>query len=159
MACLGALDVKTVLALAAAAVSGAAMAFQGTFNAALGKRVGLVGTSAIVHVTGALLTLVILVAALALRAGRPGQLPPLSAVPLFAYLGGVLSVLIIAGVAFAIPVTGAALGVSVIVTAQLAAAVLLDHLGAFGLQHIPVSWVRLLGALLAVGGCWLMAHR
>jgi transporter family-2 protein len=157
VACLGALDVKTVLALAAAAVSGAAMAFQGTFNAALGKRVGLVGTSGIVHVTGALLTLVILVAALALRVGRPGQLPSLSAVPLFAYLGGVLSVLIIAGVAFAIPVTGAALGVSVIVTAQLAAALLLDHFGLFELTRVPVTWVRVLGVALLIIGTRLVA--
>jgi len=134
------------------------MSFQGAFNAVLGKRVTLLGTSAVVHVVGAALTgLIILGAVLIFRWSPPGR-ADLAGLPLYAYLGGVLSVLIIAGVAFAFPVTGAGLGVSVIVTAQLATAIALDHFGLFELSRIPVSWVRLAGVVLLIVGTRLVAR-
>ncbi len=148
-----------IWALLAAALSGAAMTFQGAFNAALSKRAQLLGTSATVHVTGAVLTGLIMLAALLLGARRylPSGLE-VSRVPWYAYLGGVLSVVIIAGVAYAFPITGAGLGVSTIITAQLAAAVVLDHFGWFETTRIPVDWVRLLGVALLVMGTRLVAR-
>lgn len=147
-----------VWALVAAAVAGAAMAFQGALNAALSKRTGLLGTSAAVHIIGALLTgLVIAAAILAGKQVLPGGLS-LGKIPWYAYMGGVLSVLIIAGVARAFPTTGAGLGVSTIVTAQLAAALVLDHFGLFEMQRIPITWVRLLGVALLVLGTRLVTR-
>lgn len=146
-----------VLALLAAAVSGAAMSFQGVFNAALGKKVSLIGASAVVHVVGAAVTGLVLVAALLwARPWLPRALD-LGGVPGYAYLGGVLSVLIIIGVASAFPVTGAGLGVSTIITAQLAAAMILDHFGWFETPRVAITWVRLLGVTLLVIGTRLVA--
>ena len=116
---MGRLDVKTTAAIVAAALSGAAMSLQGTLNALLGKKISLLGTSAAVHVVGALTTGAVIGLTLLLARQRlPPTVDPASA-PWYAYLGGVLSVLIIAGVAFAFSVTGAGLGVAVILTAQL----------------------------------------
>jgi len=141
-------------ALVVAAASGVSMTFQGVFNTVVSRAWGVPGMAVLVNGSG--LVVATAVAMLSRSNLDPGRL---KAVPPIVLLGGALGVAIVGGVAYAVARVGAALSVSVIVTAQLAAAVLLDHLGAFGLQHIPVSWVRLLGALLAVGGCWLMAHR
>lgn len=134
------------------------MSFQGAFNASLSKRAGLLGASAGVHVIGAILTgLLIFGAWLGARQCLPQSLS-LTRIPWYAYLGGILSVLIIAGVAYAFPIAGAGLGVSTIITAQLAAAVALDHFGWFETTHIPVTWVRLLGVALLIVGTWLVAR-
>jgi len=148
---------KMALALVAAAVSGAAMSFQGVFNAALSKKVSLIGTSVAVHVIGTVLTGIILVAALlTAHEWLPARLN-LAGIPWYAYLGGVLSVLIIIGVASAFPVTGAGLGVSMIITAQLAAAVVLDHFGWFETPRVAITWIRLLGIALLIIGTRLVA--
>ncbi|RJQ11572.1 MAG: DMT family transporter [Bacillota bacterium] len=149
---------RMALAILAAAISGVAMAFQGAFNAALGKRVGLLGTSVAVHVTGATLTAAVIATFFLFgRRAWPGA-PDLSGIPWYAYAGGVLSVLIISGVAFAFPVTGAGLGVSTIVTAQLAAAVVLDHFALFGMERNPATGLRILGVILLVVGTRLVAR-
>jgi len=152
------LEAKTALALVLAALSGAAMSFQGTFNAALSKRVGLLSSSAVVHVMGAALTALIIGAVWLAARSRLGGPAGLGDVPWYGYLGGVLSVFIIVGVAFAFPITGAGLGVSVIVTAQLITALILDHFGLFELRPIEVDWVRLVGVVLLIVGTRLVAR-
>jgi len=148
---------RLVFALLAAAVSGAAMSFQGAFNASLQRRVGLVGASLVVHIVGLVVSGIVLGLTLALGHRIPVG-PGLLRAPWFAYLGGILSVLIIMGVAFAFPVAGAGLGVSTIVTAQLIAALVLDHFGWCETRTIPVTWVRLLGAALLILGTRLVAR-
>jgi transporter family-2 protein len=148
---------RMALALVAAAISGAAMSFQGAFNAALAKKVGLIGTSAAVHVIGATLTAIVIAAAwLCARHWLPLSVN-LTVIPWYAYLGGVLSVLIIIGVASAFPITGAGLGVSMIITAQLAAAVVLDHFGWFETERVAITWIRVLGVALLIVGTRLVA--
>ncbi len=148
---------KMLLAIVAAAAAGAAMSFQGVFNAALSKRVSLPVTSVAVHLVGLVLSAVVV--GIVLLLGRR-FLPDgfnLSQVPGYAYLGGVLSVLIIIGVASAFKVTGAGLGVAVIVTAQLAAAMVIDNFGWFESPRVAISWLRVLGVALLVVGTRLVA--
>jgi len=148
---------KMVLALTAAAAAGAAMSFQGVFNAALSKRVGLVETSTLVHIIGTVLSGLFL-AGMLVYTGRLGPRAfALSGTPWYCYLGGLLSVFIIIGVASAFPITGAGLGVAVIVTAQLCAALVIDHFGWFEAPRLPVNWVRLAGAALLIIGTRLVA--
>jgi len=143
-----------LLAVAAAALSGLAMTFQGTFNSVLGKRVDVPGMVMVVQVTGlgaGLLAYLVW--------GRPRKLAGLAGAPWYSLLGGILGVAIIAGVAYALARTGIALGVSVILTAQLATGVVVDHFGLFGVEKVPASWVRLVGAALMVVGTRLMVWR
>lgn len=152
------LEAKTWLALAVAALSGAAMSFQGAFNTAASRRLGLVTTSLVVHGIGVVLTALIIVAGIAVARHHAPQASAFSQVPWFGYLGGVLSVGIIAGVAYAFPRTGAGLGVALIVSAQLVAALALDHFGWFEMKRVPADWVRLLGAVLLIVGTRLVAR-
>ncbi|HPT70342.1 MAG TPA: DMT family transporter, partial [Syntrophomonas sp.] len=74
-----------------AAVSGSAMALQGTMNAALGKVVGLWESTLIVHLIGTVTTLLII---LVLGVGW-SNLSKIGQAPWYILLGGVLNVIII----------------------------------------------------------------
>lgn len=136
------------LYLGIAALSGAAMALQGTFNAALGKALGLWESTLVVHLIGTIVALVILVV---VGTGF-GNFGKLSQVPWWAYLGGVLSVIIIYAVARSIPQIGVGNATTAIIVAQVSTAILIDCLGVFGMKKIDFQWIDILGiVLLAVG--------
>jgi len=134
--------------LAIAAISGAAMALQGTLNTALGKILGIWESTLIVHVVGTITSLLII---LILGAGF-GGLSKMSSAPWYAYLGGVLNVVIIYAVVRSMPQIGVGNATTAIIVAQLITAFCIDCTGAFGMKKIPFHYIDLLGiALLAVG--------
>lgn len=134
--------------LGIAALSGAAMALQGTLNAALGKVVGIMESTLIVHVVGTITTLLImLVMGLGLS-----NLGKMAQAPWYVYLGGVLNVAIIYAVVRSIPQIGVGNATTAIIVAQVSTAILIDCLGAFGMKKYEFHYIDLLGiALLAIG--------
>lgn len=136
------------LYLGIAALAGAAMALQGTFNAALGKSIGVWSSTLMVHIIGTATAFLIM---LFCRSGW-FNLEQLSQVPLYAFLGGLLNVLIIYGVVRTIPQVGVGNATTAIIVAQILTAVLIDSLGAFGMKKYEFQYLDLLGiALLAIG--------
>jgi len=135
------------IALLLAMVAGISMAVQGSLNAVLGKYVGQIEATFFVHIIGSLAVGVILLLGL----GK-GNLGKFMEVPWYAYLGGIISVLIIYGVAASIPKVGVALATTAIIVGQVSTALLIDCLGLFGLQRVPFSFLKLGGlVLLAIG--------
>ncbi len=134
--------------LAIAAVSGAAMAIQGTFNSVLGKIIGVWESTLIVHVIGTIIVLIIM-----LLMGRGiSNFAKCSQVPWYAYLGGILNVIIIFTVVKTMPVIGVGNATTAIIVAQVSTAVLIDSLGLFGMKKYDFQYIDLLGiALLAIG--------
>ncbi|MGQ9712131.1 MAG: DMT family transporter, partial [Desulfotomaculales bacterium] len=76
--------------------------------------------------------------------------------PWYTYLGGILGVLIIYAVVRSIPRVGVAPATTAIILGQVLTAALIDHLGLFGMQKLPFTWYRLVGAALMAAGAWLM---
>lgn len=148
------MDLKLFIFLLAA-LAGSTMAVQGTLNAALSKVVGLLEATAIVMLIGLLTALAALYA---LGLGK-GNIARFTQAPWYTFLGGVLIVLITYGVAASIPRIGAANATTAIITAQVATAVLIDHLGLFGMKAIPFSWWKLLGLGLLAAGTRIMLIR
>ena len=74
-------------------------------------------------------------------------------------VAGILGVGVIAGIAYALPKIGVAAGLSMIVTGQMAVAVLVDTLGLTGGAPIPLSWTRIGGLVLLVLGTWAIAPK
>ena len=140
------------LYLLMAAVAGSAMAMQGTLNALLGKFVGLLESTLVVHLLG---TLTVLVLLYVFQLGR-GNLGLFNQAPWYAYLGGVLNVLILFGVVFSIPKLGVGSATTAIVTLQLLTAVLIDHFGLFGVERSPCSWWDLAGIALMGGAAKIL---
>lgn len=141
------MSLELVLPLIIAALSGLAMTFQGAINAALKEKIGVAPMSLVVHLIG----LIISLAAVVVFTGIP-KFQDFRNAPLYSYLGGILNVAIIGGVAYAIAKTGATIGISAILIGQLGTAVVLDHFGIFTLEKIPFSWIRIVGVLLMLVG-------
>ncbi|WP_350344828.1 DMT family transporter [Proteinivorax tanatarense] len=143
--------IKTILPLLVAAISGAAMTFQGTVNSALGKKIGVIEMSLVVHAIGLAASIIAVIFF--------GTMPKFTLAkthPHYFFLGGILGVVIIVAVAFTIARTGAALGISVILIAQLVTAVILDHFGIFTLERIPIGATRVIGTILMIVGARLL---
>jgi len=141
-----------ILALIFAFVAGVMMAVQGSINAALGKIIGILESTFIVHIVGTILIVVIL---FVLNMGR-GNLGNISHVPWYLYLGGLFGVLIIYGVVASIPKLGVASATTAIIVGQVGTALIIDHFGFFGLEKVAFSWIKGAGIVLLALGAKLM---
>lgn len=141
------------LPLLSAAIAGVSMALQGSFNTALSKVIGLMEANFVVHVIGTTALLVML----CLGLGH-GNLTRLGDAPWFAYLGGILSIVILYTVMASISKLGVAVATTVIIVGQVSAALIIDHFGLFGLRAIPFTWWKLLGIILLAAGAKLMLN-
>lgn len=144
-----------LFALLIAAIAGMAMALQGSLNAILGKIIGTLETTLVVHLIG---ITVVIIALFLFKLGT-GNLTLLKSAPWYTYLGGVLGVLIIFGVALSIPRTGVANATTAIIVGQLVTALLIDQYGLFGLDKVPFTFWKGLGlAFLAAGGYFMLCR-
>jgi transporter family-2 protein len=137
--------------LTVAAAAGLLMAVQGTLNSGLGKAVGLLEATLLVHVISSLFTLVLLLAGLG-----SGQWSELGRIPWYFYLGGFLGVGITYGVVRAVPLVGVAPATTAIIVGQVATAALIDHLGLLGMEKLGFEWLNGLGLLLLAAGGYLL---
>jgi transporter family-2 protein len=134
-----------------AAISGIAMAVQGTINSSLSQKTSLLSATLIVHIIG---TLVALITVLAWR--TPILKYNWISVPWYLYLGGILSVLIVGLVAISIPKVGVCNATTAIIIGQVSTAVLIDHFGWFGMVRLAWTPSQLLGVALFAAGAKLL---
>jgi len=142
------------LSMLLALVAGITMAFQGSLNAILGKAVGLLEATFVVHLVGTVTVVIVLMLS---RLGKTG-LDQIGQAPWYAVLGGALSVLIIYAVVASISKLGVASATTLIILGQISAAVLIDHFGVFGLRQIPFTWWKFAGIALLATGAKLMLN-
>ncbi|MDO4540044.1 MAG: DMT family transporter [Syntrophomonadaceae bacterium] len=140
---------------AMAALSGAAMALQGTFNAAMGKVIGVWQSTLAVHIIGAAATFLIMM----LWGMNWSNYGKLGELPWYAWLGGILNVLIIFAVVTVMPKIGVGNATTAIVVAQIMTAVTIDALGAFGMEQYRFRLLDLLGIALLAGGTWILTMK
>jgi transporter family-2 protein len=144
---------SSLVAAGLAFLGGIAVAMQVAINAHLSRAVGhpLLAVLISVGVTAACLA----VALLALRLPLPSR-AVLGGVPPWAWAGGAFGGVYLALSILAVPRLGAAVVVAVLVAGQMAAALALDQLGAFGLaEHAITPW-RIAGAAALVVGVVLI---
>ena len=138
-----------VLALGA----GVSVAVQQVLNGALRTALGSPAWAGFVSYVGGLLTMIVVLLVLG------EHLPSWKAVantPWWTWSGGVLGGVFILLMILLLPSLGAATLIALVVAAQMATAITLDHFGAFGLAQHPVSLSRLLGAALLIAGVILI---
>ncbi|MHB1127633.1 MAG: DMT family transporter [Bacillota bacterium] len=143
-----------IIALLFALVAGSAMAIQGSLNSILGKIVGLLEATLVVHVIGSALVAFLL---FVFQLGQ-GNFSKLASAPWYSYFGGIISVLIIYGVVSSIPRVGVAIATTAIIVGQVSTALLIDHFGLFGLERMPFTWLKLAGLGLLAAGAKLMLN-
>ncbi|NLN06547.1 MAG: DMT family transporter [Firmicutes bacterium] len=141
-----------LLALFLAFAAGIAMAFQGSLNTGLGKIIGLLEATFIVHLVGlAILTTLLFL----FRLGQ-GNLSKCGTAPWYLYLGGALGVVIIYAVVASMSRVGVAAATTAIIVGQVGTALVLDHFGVFGLERVPFSFLKVAGIILLAAGARLM---
>lgn len=138
--------------LAVAAISGIAMALQGTANAQLSQKTNIWEATFLVHFIGT-----IIVTAIMLVLGVGGfSFSKWLSVPWYLYIGGALSVVIVYLVAVSIPRVGVCNATTAIIVGQVTAAVIIDQLGLFGAQRCAWSVSKFIGIALFAAGAKLL---
>jgi transporter family-2 protein len=132
---------------------GAGLTLQMAWNARLRAATGSPVLTTIISV---IVTLVALALVWASGATSRGNLPPFNSLPQWAWFGGLFAAYYLVASLVALPKLGAAAVFSLVIAGQMVAALILDSTGAFGVAHIPLSTLRLLGAALLLIGVILI---
>lgn len=129
------------------ALGGVAIAIQAPINGALGRSLSSPVAAATISFGVGFLAL----AAFSVATGD-GGLTRLSGVPLWQILGGLFGAFYIWAMIAGVGSLGVVTAIAALIFGQLAAALFLDHIGAFGLVAQPITARRLLAVVLVGAG-------
>lgn len=132
------------------ALGGSALATQAPINSALGRRIGVFEGGLWSFLTGTLLLLV-----LVLIFGK-GHFSAVTAVPRWQLFGGVLGVVGVTSMMVSAPQLGVGLATVCLLFGQIAIAILIDTLGLFGAEPVPLDYNRVIGVLLMLAGVFFV---
>jgi bacterial/archaeal transporter family-2 protein len=141
---------NSIFVILLAVVGGIAVTVQGQFMGSMTQILGTRESMFITYASGGI------VVTLLLLASGPNHLASWRQVPWFAFTAGLLGLVIVGTVGYVVPRLGLAAGFTIIVTAQFAAAALIDHFGWFGAAVRPVDLPRLVGLGFLLVGVWLL---
>ncbi|MDW7674137.1 MAG: DMT family transporter [Bacillota bacterium] len=140
-----------ILAIILGMIAGGAVAFQGALNTLLSKTVGIWEANLFVHLSGAVLLILLLVFGLG-----QGSLIKITTAPKISLIGGMLGVLVVSGSIVAITKLGVSMALALLILAQLIAAATIDHYGWLGTEQISFSIQRGIAIALLLVGAILM---
>jgi transporter family-2 protein len=138
-----------LLVILIALAGGVAVALQSPLASMLSQRLGMLESIFIIHLGGAVFSLVPL---LLLGGGRLGEW---RSAPWYALCAGFFGLVVIAAVSYTIPRIGVAASVITIVAGQLAVSTLLDQYGLLGTEVRPIEPSRIVGLVVVMLGVWL----
>jgi transporter family-2 protein len=141
---------RGVAVLVMAAVGGL-IAVQPALNAGLGRATGNLPAALVSFVVGTLALLVLVGIS-----GHLGGLGSTFDVRWYYLLGGLFGAMWIATSLIAVNSLGAGGVVAATITGQLIGAVVADRLGILGLEQAPITFARVLGVALLLGGTYLV---
>lgn len=130
-------------------LSGILVSLQGIFNTRASEHIGLWHTNTLVHGSGFILALIILMAVSKISFANIKDVNP------FYLLGGVLGVLIVFSVMKGISALGASYAITILIVTQIITNALINYFGIFGEHVITFSWTQILGLLMMIGGIFL----
>ncbi len=142
------MNISILLPLLGVLVGGVFLSTQAPINAALARTLGDPVLAACISFG---IGFIVLAAISALRGAGPSG-AAISAAPWWSWLGGFLGAFYVAIVIWGVPQLGVVSTVAALVFGQVAAALILDATGAFGLPVQAITWQRLLAAGMILGG-------
>lgn len=141
------------LAILMTAVAGGLIALQAPINGTLGRSTGSLAAALVSFGVGTI-TLALIVA----LAGQAGGVRSLTEVAPVYLLGGVLGAVYVTSALIAVKSIGAGGVAAGTISGQLVASLVVDRLGAFGLDEVPLSPSRIAGAVLLLAGTLLIVR-
>ena len=146
------LNLGVVVAVITGSVFGVVTAIEGN----IARTVGAINASLLEHSIAGLIAIPAIL--FIIFSGRLEWETAKSVLPMSAVVG-VLVLIAVAGVAFAMPRIGVTTGNMLIVLGQMVIVVLIDTYGIAGYSKVPLSLPRIAGLLLMVGGIFLVLPR
>jgi len=128
---------------------GIAVGLQSPLASMLSQRLGMLESVFIVHIGGAILSLLLLL----VYGG--GKLGLWRSVPWYALCAGFFGLVVIVAISYTIPRVGVAAAITTVVGGQILISALLDHYGLLGAVTRPLDLPRLLGLGVVMLGVWL----
>ena len=136
-----------------ALIGGIAVTLQGQFMGVMDQSIGTRKSVFITYAGGGLvITLLMLFL-------RGGNLRAAASVPWYAFSAGLLGLLIVGTIGFTVPRLGLTTALTLVLTGQFVASLLIEQFGWFGAPVRPFEWTRVVGILILLLGVWLTTRR
>ena len=139
--------------IAAALVIGMFVSLQPPINSYVAKTLNSPLLAALISITT---TLIVISTLWIFLAKGSGEISQIKSLPWWAFLGGIVGVVFVAGSIYVAPNTGIALFFVCAVAGQLFGASVIDQVGAFGLPVKPMNAIKLAGLFLVLVGAILV---
>jgi transporter family-2 protein len=133
-------------------IGGAAVGIQSPIAGAMGQRVGGTASSFIVHLSGMLLSALLLF----FRGGE--NIREWSRLPWYMLGAGIFGLILYQTIYFTLPRLGGTMMVTLIITGQLLVGILIDHFGWLDVPVHPVNATRILGIFLLLAGGYFISR-
>lgn len=127
-------------------IAGLFISLQNVFNTRVSDKIGLWETTTIVHASGLICAIIMMLAF------GNGSIEKYTEVNKLYLLGGILGVIIIFSVMKGISILGPTLSVSIILITQLVMATVIDTFGLFGNPQIKFDFTKPLGVIIMIIG-------
>ncbi len=141
---------QTLITALVGVLGGLGVGVQGPVANAISARVGGAASSLVVHVSGAVISFLVLL----LRGGE--QIGNWREIPWYMWGAGAFGVLLYLTISYTMPRLGATAAIAMIIIGQLAAGLIIDQFGLFGLPVRPVDLTRIAASLLLLAGGYLI---
>jgi transporter family-2 protein len=139
-----------------AAIAGGMFGLVTTFEGTVARAVGAINASLLEHLFAgfiAIPTIIILFLRGSMTWSATRPVMPIAA------LSGILVLVAVAGIAFAMPRVGVTAGNMAMLFGQMAIVVLIDTIGFSGYERVPLTLPRIAGLLLMIVGIYLVLPR
>ena len=144
--------IETLIIVAIGLIGGIAVGTQAPIAGAMGQRVGGASSSLIVHLGGAVASLLLLIA----RQGE--QIHEWRNLPWYMLGCGAFGLVLYLSLNHTIPRVGATTAITLLIVGQLLTGLVIDHLGAFGITARAVDLNRIVATALLLAGAYLMVR-
>jgi transporter family-2 protein len=147
--------VSRTVAVLLAAAAGAFVGLQAPVNARLGREVGSLQAALVSFTLGTLALLLVT----ALSSGGLGAVGNATRAPWWALVGGVLGAFYVTVALLTVRTLGLSTLTALVVTGQLASALVVDRFGLLGIARQQIGTARIVGLVLLVAGVVLVVKR
>jgi uncharacterized membrane protein YdcZ (DUF606 family) len=158
-------DMRIILGVVAALITGTAIAAQSTLNGRTGAIIGPIRTGLAVNALGGAVGAIVILGLLLLArldiAAHPFAAAKARAGYVFGTLfaAGLLGILIISGISYAVQGVGVTAGLAAVILAQLVVGLIIDSAGGASVGPIPLDLRRVAGIAAMAIGVWLLVPR
>jgi transporter family-2 protein len=132
-------------------LGGVVIGIQSPIAGAMGQRIGGAASSLIVHMSGMILSAILLW----LKGGE--KIREWHTLPWYMLIAGVFGVILYQTISYTLPKIGSTLMVTLIIVGQLITGIVIDHFGWLGVTPRPVDLPRIIGVGVLILGGYLIS--